>query len=44
MFGLYALLRLQGWLPLNPLGFPGVSPDLAFNIAISFITNANWQA
>jgi potassium-transporting ATPase potassium-binding subunit len=44
MFGLYALLRLQGWLPLNPQGFPGVPPDLAFNIAISFITNANWQA
>ena len=44
MLGLYALLRLQGWLPLNPQGFPGVSPDLAFNIAISFITNANWQA
>jgi potassium-transporting ATPase potassium-binding subunit len=44
MFGLYALLRLQGWLPLNPQGFSGVSPDLAFNIAISFITNANWQA
>src|SRR3984885_3118729 len=44
MFGLYALLRLQGWLPLNPQGFLGVPPDLAFNIAISFITNANWQA
>lgn len=44
MFGLYALLRLQGWLPFNPQGFPGVPPDLAFNIAISFITNANWQA
>jgi K+-transporting ATPase ATPase A chain len=44
MFGLYAMLRLQGWLPLNPQGFPGVPPDLAFNIAISFITNANWQA
>jgi potassium-transporting ATPase potassium-binding subunit len=44
MFGLYALLRLQGWLPLNPQAFPGVPPDLAFNIAISFITNANWQA
>ena len=44
MFGLYALLRLQGWLPLNPQGFPGVPPDLAFNIATSFITNANWQA
>jgi potassium-transporting ATPase potassium-binding subunit len=44
MLGLYALLRLQGWLPLNPQGFPGVPPDLAFNIAVSFITNANWQA
>jgi K+-transporting ATPase ATPase A chain len=44
MFGLYALLRLQGWLPLNPQAFPAVPPDLAFNIAISFITNANWQA
>ena len=44
LFGLYALLRLQGWLPLNPQGFPGVPPDLAFNIAVSFITNANWQA
>ena len=44
MLGLYALLRLQGFLPLNPQGFPGVPPDLAFNIAISFITNANWQA
>src|SRR5208337_1029423 len=44
LFGLYALLRLQGWLPLNPQGFPGVPPGLAFNIAVSFITNANWQA
>ena len=44
MLGLYALLRLQGFLPLNPQGFPGVPPDLAFNIAVSFITNANWQA
>ena len=44
MLGLYALLRLQGVLPLNPQGFPGVPPDLAFNIAISFITNVNWQA
>src|SRR5271165_1340651 len=44
LLGLYALLRLQGWLPLNPQGFPGVPPDLAFNIAVSFITNANWQA
>jgi K+-transporting ATPase ATPase A chain len=44
LFALYALLRLQAYLPLNPQGFPGVPPDLAFNIAISFITNANWQA
>src|SRR5271166_5978339 len=44
LLGLYALLRVQGWLPLNPQGFPGVPPDLAFNIAVSFITNANWQA
>jgi potassium-transporting ATPase potassium-binding subunit len=44
MFVLYALLRLQAYLPLNPQGFPAVPPDLAFNIAISFITNANWQA
>lgn len=41
---LYALLRLQDQLPLNPQGFPAVPADLAFNIAISFITNANWQA
>ena len=44
LFALYALLRLQAYLPLNPQGFPGVPPDLAFNIAVSFITNANWQA
>jgi len=44
MLGLYALLRLQAYLPLNPQGFPNVPPDLAFNIAVSFVTNANWQA
>jgi K+-transporting ATPase ATPase A chain len=44
LFGLYALLRLQALLALNPQGFPGVPPALAFNIAVSFITNANWQA
>jgi len=43
-FLLYPLLRLQGILPLNPQRFPGVSPDLAFNTAVSFITNTNWQA
>lgn len=41
---LYALLRLQHLLPLNPQGFEPVAPDLAFNTAISFVTNTNWQA
>ena len=41
---LYALLRLQGVLPLNPQGLPGVSSHLAFNTAISFVTNTNWQS
>lgn len=41
---LYALLRLQGLLPLNPQQFPAVSPDLAFNTAASFVTNTNWQS
>jgi len=40
---LYGILRLQGVLPLNPQGFAGFSPDLAFNTAISFVTNTNWQ-
>jgi len=39
----YALQRLQGVLPLNPQSMPAVSPDSAFNTAISFITNTNWQ-
>jgi K+-transporting ATPase ATPase A chain len=42
-FFLYAILRLQNLLPLNPQGFAGMSPDLAFNTAISFVTNTNWQ-
>jgi K+-transporting ATPase ATPase A chain len=42
-FFLYAILRLQGILPLNPQGFAGMAPDLAFNTAISFVTNTNWQ-
>ncbi|MDJ0388751.1 potassium-transporting ATPase subunit KdpA [Roseomonas sp. E05] len=41
---LYALLRLQGVLPLNPQGLAGLSPWLAFNTAVSFVTNTNWQA
>ena len=40
----YALLRLQGALPLNPLGFKALDPHLAMNTAISFITNTNWQS
>lgn len=39
----YALQRLQLWLPLNPQGMGNVSPDSAFNTAISFVTNTNWQ-
>jgi K+-transporting ATPase ATPase A chain len=41
---LYVILRLQGILPLNPTHAPGMSPDLSFNTAISFITGTNWQA
>lgn len=41
---LYAILRLQDVLPLNPQGFGAVSPDLAFNTAVSFVTNTNWQS
>ena len=41
---LYGLLRLQGLLPFNPQGFAGLSPHLAFNTAISFVTNTNWQS
>ncbi|MGA8711675.1 MAG: potassium-transporting ATPase subunit KdpA [Roseiarcus sp.] len=40
---LYALQRLQNFLPLNPRGFDAVPPDLAFNTSDSFITNTNWQ-
>ena len=40
---LYALQRLQNFLPLNPRGFDAVAPDLAFNTSTSFITNTNWQ-
>jgi K+-transporting ATPase ATPase A chain len=39
----YALQRVQYWLPLNPQHFTAVSPDSSFNTAISFITNTNWQ-
>src|SRR5262249_2073514 len=49
----YVIQRLQGLLPLNPMGFstaqaPGsataMTPDLAFNTAVSFMTNTNWQS
>ena len=39
----YALQRLQFWLPLNPAGMGNVSPDSSFNTAISFVANTNWQ-
>ena len=41
---LYALQRLQGALPFNPQGLAAVTPDLAFNTSVSFITNTNWQS
>lgn len=41
---LYVLQRIQGWLPLNPQGFERVAPDQAFNTAVSFVTNTNWQS
>lgn len=39
----YGLQRLQLWLPLNPAALTNVSPDSAFNTAVSFATNTNWQ-
>ena len=43
VLSVYALQRLQHALPLNPQGFAAVTPDSAFNTAISFMTNTNWQ-
>lgn len=43
MFLLFAILKMQGSLPLNPQGFEGVESWLAFNTAVSFVTNTNWQ-
>jgi potassium-transporting ATPase potassium-binding subunit len=42
----YVVLRLQGMLPLNPQHFDTkqMTPDLAFNTAVSFTTNTNWQS
>jgi K+-transporting ATPase ATPase A chain len=39
----YALQRMQAWLPLNPQQFSNVSADSSFNTAVSFVTNTNWQ-
>ncbi len=41
---LYALQRLQWYLPLNPQGQTGVEQSLAFNTSVSFVTNTNWQS
>ncbi len=40
----YIILRIQQYLPLNPQNLPNLSPDLAFNTAVSFTTNTNWQS
>ena len=40
----YVILRLQHLLPMNPQAFGAISPDLAFNTAVSFTTNTNWQS
>jgi K+-transporting ATPase ATPase A chain len=44
LLAVYAMQRLQLWLPLNPQGFANVSPDSAFDTAVSFVTNTDWQA
>ncbi|WP_428308146.1 potassium-transporting ATPase subunit KdpA [Lacipirellula sp.] len=44
VIAVYAVLRLQGALPLNPQGFAGATPDLAFDTAVSFASNTNWQS
>ncbi len=42
-FFVYAVQRMQAWLPLNPQAFGNVSPDSSFNTAVSFVANTNWQ-
>lgn len=44
LVALMAILMCQGFLPFNPEGMPGLTWDLAFNTAVSFVTNTNWQA
>ena len=41
---MYGIQRLQNVLPFNPQGQDAVSPDLAFNTSVSFVTNTNWQS
>jgi len=43
VLAVYALQRLQAWLPLNPQALGNVSPDSSFNTAVSFVANTNWQ-
>ncbi len=43
VLAVYALQRAQAWLPLNPQTMAAVTPDSAFNTAVSFVTNTNWQ-
>ncbi|HEU0201827.1 MAG TPA: potassium-transporting ATPase subunit KdpA [Burkholderiaceae bacterium] len=43
ILAVYLLLRLQGWLPLNPQALGAVTPDSSFNTAVSFGSNTNWQ-
>ena len=43
VLAVYGFLRLQQWLPANPQGFGPMTPDAAFNTAVSFVTNTNWQ-
>src|SRR5574338_298690 len=43
VLAVYGLQRVQAWLPLNPQAMANVSPDSAFNTALSFVTNTNWQ-
>jgi K+-transporting ATPase ATPase A chain len=44
VLAVYALQRLQLWLPFNPQAMGNTTPDLAFNTATSFVTNTNWQS
>jgi K+-transporting ATPase ATPase A chain len=43
VIAVYALQRLQPWLPLNPQGMGAITPDSALNTAVSFVTNTDWQ-